>query len=155
MNRVIHTLITLALVGCGSAATSTTTTTSAEWRRPVATPPTSAAPDAPASTLQKELPPRPPRLEPAPMNPRVERDLDIASREARERDQSTSDAIVQGIVADANLSPRAKQVDVTTHGGHVTLRGEVPSEQERQEIDAKARFTPGVLDVDDHIKVVP
>jgi len=37
----------------------------------------------------------------------------------------------------------------------VTLRGEVPSGQERQEIDAKARFTPDVLDVDDRIQIVP
>ncbi|HEX4512388.1 MAG TPA: BON domain-containing protein [Polyangiaceae bacterium] len=142
MTNLTTAVTALALAACTSA-TPVVTTTSAE------------SPSASRREDQVSLHASLPREEPAPANPRVERDLDIAEDRARERDRKISDGIVRGIVNDTNLSPSAKRVDVTTQGRHVTLRGEVPTGQERQEIDAMARFAPDVLDVDDRIRVVP
>jgi hypothetical protein len=138
MTNLITAVTALALAACTSA-TPIVTTTSAES-------PSSSRPEHQALL---------PREEPAPANPRVERDLDIAQHQARERDRKISDGMVRAILNDTNLSPRAKRVEVTTQGRHVTLRGDVPTGQERQEIDAMARFAPDVLDVDDRIRVVP
>jgi hyperosmotically inducible protein len=64
-----------------------------------------------------------------------------------------SAAIRKGIVGDKSLSFMAKNVKVITQGTKVTLRGPVHSDQEKAAIEARARQTPGVTDVDDQIEV--
>lgn len=54
-----------------------------------------------------------------------------------------------------SLSSEAKHVRIVSQGRHVILRGEVPTERERDEIDAMARSMPGVVQVDDYIVVTP
>lgn len=49
---------------------------------------------------------------------------------------------------------RGRNIDVDTVNGRVRLQGEVGSEAERQQAIRLARSTPGVVDVDDQLKVV-
>jgi hypothetical protein len=62
-------------------------------------------------------------------------------------------AIRKGIVGDATLSFTAKNVKIITVGNKVTLRGPVKSDQEKASIEALARQTAGVGDVDDQLEV--
>jgi osmotically-inducible protein OsmY len=48
---------------------------------------------------------------------------------------------------------RARDIDVDTHGGVVTLTGTVASTSERDEADAIARSTDGVKDVKDNLRI--
>ncbi|MFI5284669.1 MAG: BON domain-containing protein, partial [Candidatus Dormibacterales bacterium] len=49
----------------------------------------------------------------------------------------------------------ARQIGVDVRDGTVTLTGTVHSWAERQSVLAAARFTPGVLDVQDHLRTEP
>lgn len=62
-------------------------------------------------------------------------------------------AIRKGIMGDKNLSFAAKNVKVITTGSRVTLRGPVKSSEERATIEALARQTAGVTDVDNQLEV--
>ena len=77
-------------------------------------------------------------------------------------DQGTGDADVkvtreirQAINNDDSLSLTAKNVKVITSNGMVTLRGEVPSEREKQAIAGKAAKVAGLGNVDDGLTVKP
>ena len=63
--------------------------------------------------------------------------------------------IRKGVVSDSSLSFTAKNVKIITSGGKVVLRGPVKSAQERATIEAKARATAGVTDVDNQLDVKP
>lgn len=56
---------------------------------------------------------------------------------------------------DDTLSPEARSVRVVTVGRRVILEGRVSSIRERDDIDARARAMPGVLEVDDRIVIAP
>ena len=62
-------------------------------------------------------------------------------------------AIRRGLMSDKSLSFTAKNVKVITVGTKVTLRGPVNSDQEKQAIEAHAKQTAGVTDVDDQLEV--
>lgn len=62
-------------------------------------------------------------------------------------------AIRKGLMGDKTLSFTAKNVKVITVGTKVTLRGPVKSEQERASIEAIAKQTAGVSEVDDQLEV--
>ena len=64
-----------------------------------------------------------------------------------------SAAIRRGIMGDGALSFTAKNVKVITIGTRVTLRGPVKSDHEKAAIDALARRTEGVTDVDNQLEV--
>jgi hyperosmotically inducible protein len=64
-----------------------------------------------------------------------------------------SAAIRKGIMGNKSLSSMAKNVKVITQGTIVTLRGPVHSDQEKTAIEALAKQTPGVTDVDDQLEV--
>jgi BON domain len=49
----------------------------------------------------------------------------------------------------------ANNVKIITNGAKVVLRGPVKSAQERASIEAKARATAGVTDVDNQLEVKP
>ena len=74
-------------------------------------------------------------------------------------DQGTSDADIEmtaairrAIVDDDNLSTSAQNVTIVTRDGKVTLRGEVPSVQEKTAVAAKAQTVAGVA-VDNQLTV--
>ena len=62
-------------------------------------------------------------------------------------------AIRRAVVADKALSFTAKNVKIITNGTKVTLRGPVKSDQERSAIEASAKQTSGVTEVDNQIEV--
>jgi len=62
-------------------------------------------------------------------------------------------AIRKGLMGDKSLSTTAKNVKVITVGSKVTLRGPVKSDQEKASIQALARQTAGVSEVDDQLEV--
>ena len=70
---------------------------------------------------------------------------------ATERNITAS--IRRGVVGDKSLSFTAKNVKIITTGGKVTLRGPVNSEQERSAIEARAKQTAGVTEVDNQLEV--
>lgn len=62
-------------------------------------------------------------------------------------------SIRRGVMRDQTLSFTAKNVKIITVGTKVTLRGTVHSDAERSTIEALARQTTGVTDVDDQLDV--
>ena len=64
-----------------------------------------------------------------------------------------SAAIRKAMVADKSLSFTAKNAKVITVGTKVTLRGPVKSEQEKASIEALAKQTAGVSEVDNQLEV--
>jgi hyperosmotically inducible protein len=62
-------------------------------------------------------------------------------------------AIRRGIMNHKTMSFIAKNVKVITVGNRVTLRGPVKSDEERAAIEAIARQTEGVAEVDDQLEV--
>lgn len=149
-----------ALAACESYThVDTPTTTSANvppgTAQTTAPPVWSTAPDPNDSQMPFDLPKNLPSEEPAPVNPRIDHELEIDARAAAVRDAKITADIHDGIVNDPNLSPAAREVEVTTSARKVTLKGRVKTEQERMDIDLKARSQPGVVDVDDQIELVP
>ena len=57
------------------------------------------------------------------------------------------------MVADDSLSTAAQNVTIVSEGGNVTLRGQVSTPDEKSRIEAAARETPGVGQVDNMIEV--
>ena len=80
---------------------------------------------------------------------RAPRDVD------RARDAQISAAIHTAVANDSDLSASAKEIDVTTVDGLVTLRGVVHTPRARDELDRLARSAPGVKHVDNRVRVVP
>ncbi len=68
-------------------------------------------------------------------------------------DRDITAAIRRAVVSDGSLSFTAKNVKIITTGGKVTLRGPVKSDQERSAIEAKAKSTAGVSEVDNQLEV--
>ncbi len=71
------------------------------------------------------------------------------------RDLKMTAAIRREIISNGDLSFTAKNVKIITNGGHVTLKGEVKSQQERDAIEGTAIRVAGVANVDDQIVVKP
>lgn len=70
-----------------------------------------------------------------------------------ERDLRISQQVRESIMAEDNLSFTAKNVEIFTEGGTVTLRGAVKSVEERSAIERCARGVPGVHQVDNQTVV--
>ena len=77
--------------------------------------------------------------------------ITVAEAEPVTRDVRT--AIEQALERRAEREARRIRVDV--HDGIATLTGSVHSWAERKSLVAAARFTPGVLDVEDHLRTEP
>ena len=148
-------LLPVVTVACASsqehasAPQDTVTTTSATIAAP-GTAEQRAAPVENDATLPFDLPSATLR---AGVNPRP--DDDPATRARAQRDRDIAAAVHKAVIDDPNLSPDAKAVDVTVEDRQVILRGRVKTEQERMDIDRRARAAPGVVDVDDRIEVIP
>jgi osmotically-inducible protein OsmY len=68
-------------------------------------------------------------------------------------DLKITQTIRKAVMADSTLSFTAKNVKIITSGAKVVLRGPVKTAQERASIEATARATAGVTDVDDQLEV--
>lgn len=74
-------------------------------------------------------------------------------------DRSVQDALIsqsirRDILQDATMSPTAHNIFISTESGHVTLRGAVTSNTEKQKVLATARGIPGVGEVHDELEVL-
>ena len=70
-----------------------------------------------------------------------------------DQERKITQAIRKLVVSDGALSFTAKNVKIITVGSKVTLRGPVKSDQERSLIEARAKQTMGVTEVDNQIEV--
>lgn len=72
-----------------------------------------------------------------------------------EADRTLNQNIHQALNADAALSASAKNVHFNTDNGKVTLRGTVPTEKDKKDIEAKVEKMTGVKDVDNQLQIAP
>jgi hyperosmotically inducible periplasmic protein len=70
-----------------------------------------------------------------------------------EADRAITQNVRQAITSDDALSTYAQNVKIITQDGNVTLRGPVKSEQEKKEIEAKAKQVAGVKRVDNQLEI--
>jgi hypothetical protein len=70
-----------------------------------------------------------------------------------EADRTTTQQIRKALVKDSDLSMVAKNVKIITANGTVTLRGVVKTEQEKNDIAAKAKQVAGVTQVNNQLEV--
>ena len=70
-----------------------------------------------------------------------------------EADRTTTQQIRKALVKDSDLSMVAKNVKIITANGTVTLRGVVKTEQEKNDIAAKAKQFAGVTQVNNQLEV--
>lgn len=68
-------------------------------------------------------------------------------------DRMITQQIRRAVIADSALSATAKNIQIITQGGKVTLRGAVKRDEERQTIDASARKVAGSGNVDNQLEV--
>lgn len=68
-------------------------------------------------------------------------------------DLQISAAIRKAILDDKSLSVNAQNIKIITANGAVTLRGPVKSEEEKRNIESKAKQVPGVTMVDNLLEV--
>ncbi|HEY1172187.1 MAG TPA: PRC-barrel domain-containing protein [Verrucomicrobiae bacterium] len=87
-----------------------------------------------------------------PAKERVTRADTVEGQGSSERDVQITRSIRKHLV-DSNLSTMAKNVQVITRHGNVTLRGKVKSEEEREEIVARAKQVAGLERVTDRIEL--
>jgi osmotically-inducible protein OsmY len=70
-------------------------------------------------------------------------------------DRDIMQKIRKGVVADKSLSTYAQNIKIISQNGKVTLKGPVQSDQEKQNIDAKATDIAGDGNVIDKLSVMP
>ena len=87
-----------------------------------------------------------------------ERDRNDATKTAgdqseNEADRKITQEVRKSIVADDKLSTSAQNVKIITNDGQVTLRGPVKTEQEKKEIESKAKQVAGVKNVENQLEI--
>jgi hyperosmotically inducible periplasmic protein len=87
-----------------------------------------------------------------------ERDRNQAAKTAgdqseNEADRKITQEVRKSIVGDDRLSTSAQNVKIITNDGKVTLRGPVKSEQEKKEIESKAKQVAGVKNVENQLEI--
>jgi osmotically-inducible protein OsmY len=82
---------------------------------------------------------------------------EVTADQAKENtsDRDTAKKIRQAIMADKSLSSYAHNAKVIAHGGKVTLKGPVRSEEEKQALEAKATEVAGAGNVTNELTVKP
>ena len=68
-------------------------------------------------------------------------------------DRRATDEVRRRIATDDTVSERARQIDVTTTDGVVTLRGAIDSTEDRTTLASLAESVPGVRHVEDRLRV--
>src|SRR5437764_13156524 len=87
-----------------------------------------------------------------------ERDRSGENKTSGDQTNSSADlkitqAIRQALMKDRELSTTAKNINVITANGQVTLRGPAKSAQEKAKIDQIAKSAAGGAQIDDQLKV--
>ncbi|HEV8713930.1 MAG TPA: BON domain-containing protein [Candidatus Binatia bacterium] len=72
-----------------------------------------------------------------------------------ETDRTLNQNIHLALNADSALSASAKNVHFNTDNGKVTLKGTVPTEKDKKDIEAKVEKMTGVKDVDNQLQIAP
>jgi len=72
-----------------------------------------------------------------------------------ETDRTLNQNIRQTLNTDTSLSASAKNVHFDTDNGKVTLRGTVPTEKDKKDLEAKVEKMSGVKDVDNQLQIAP
>jgi hypothetical protein len=72
-----------------------------------------------------------------------------------EADRTLNQNIHQTLNTDSSLSASAKNVHFDTDNGKVTLRGTVPTEKDKKDLEAKVEKMSGVKDVDNQLQIAP
>jgi osmotically-inducible protein OsmY len=72
-----------------------------------------------------------------------------------EADRTMNQNIRQTLNTDSALSASAKNVHFDTDNGKVILRGTVPTEKDKKDIEAKVEKMSGVKDVDNQLQIAP
>jgi len=139
----------LSIVGCERSANNTTPT-----KKPA---PTTTTPDTTQRTPPSTVRPDPTK---APDNTAQNRpDRDPASVTPEDQSNANTDveltaAIRRAIMRDEALSTNAKNVKIIADkAGTVTLRGVVESQAERDAVEAKAKATAGVKQVNNMLDI--
>jgi hyperosmotically inducible periplasmic protein len=70
-----------------------------------------------------------------------------------EADRKITQEIRRAITSDDKLSTNAQNVKIIAKDGNVTLRGPVKSEQEKVEIEKKAKQVAGVKNVENQLEI--
>ncbi len=70
-------------------------------------------------------------------------------------DRDTTKKIRSSIFQDKSLSTYAHNIKIITRDGKVTLKGPVRSEDEKSNIEAKAKAVAGDANVDDQLEIAP
>ncbi len=81
--------------------------------------------------------------------------LKSAAESARASDRRVTEAIRDQIAEDGTVSEGARNIEISTTDGVVTLRGEVSSAEEQTVLASLAEGMPGVRRVDDRLRVRP
>ena len=76
-------------------------------------------------------------------------------QKANRSDREITQQIRKSIASDKSLSPNGHNVKVITQNGMVTLKGPVPSEEERKAVEEKAAEVAGGDKVTNEIDVQP
>jgi osmotically-inducible protein OsmY len=134
MQHMVLVWIAAALTACGStqhvdAPTTTSATVAGRTAQPVWAP----SPQTGSSQMPFDLP---------------------ATLLREDTDAQTTARILDRVLSDRRLSPRAREVAITTRDHHVMLRGTVETPEERQIIELEALGVAGVTSVDNRIEVV-
>jgi hyperosmotically inducible protein len=99
--------------------------------------------------------------QPAPDNSKTNQgDADKGAMTAQQQkmnpaDRDTSKLIRSALVKDKSLSTYAHNIKIITRDGKVTLKGPVRSEDEKNEITAKAASIAGADNVNDELTIAP
>ena len=157
MKRVLLLALGVATaLACSSQYSSRTTTTSARvelQQRRIPPPPSPAPSLGQIPNSDVPLPVVPPPTPTRPQGPVRETTMLVQSRDPVDLHMTAS--LRSQVLDDDTLSPEAKRVRIVTSGRRVVLEGRVRSERERDDIDAKARALPDLIDVDDRIVIAP
>ncbi|HKO93399.1 MAG TPA: BON domain-containing protein [Polyangiaceae bacterium] len=162
MNRTLFVICT-ALAAGGCQGPSESNATSNDTRStPSSNPTTTTLSNRPAEQRPAEAPalnvPASTPDEPA-ADPMSERDRSGVSatpdeHAASEADQRVTREIQQALSDDARLAMVAKEVEITTLDGVVTLRGPVKSREEKAQVAAVAQRVNGILRIDNRLDIV-
>lgn len=133
----------LALTGCEPVNDSDTTSPNRT------SPPSSTTPSSPTTN-------DPNRTTPTDPNRPITRDP--ASPTPEDQGMSAEDTritseIRQAILADTALSAGARNIQIVSQDGKVTLRGQVASDMEKNDIETKVKAVSGVTSVDNQLEV--
>jgi hyperosmotically inducible protein len=82
------------------------------------------------------------------------KDADTAEKQSNSKDDlSLTQKIRQAVIKDGSLSMNAKNVKIIARDGHITLKGPVDSQQEKETIGTKAGEIAGKNKVDNRLEV--